>query len=91
MNYRAILLLLVGALLTHVNMHISVPLRPFSIPSFVIAVAQPRPRQEGPTLSPSWPLSDLDVTTLSDMCDQFRADIFKKAGKTDPRATHSNA
>ncbi len=32
-----------------------------------------------------WPLKDVDADTLADLCDQFRAEIFRKAGKADPR------
>lgn len=35
--------------------------------------------------APSYALSDLDADTLSKMCDEFRAEIFEKAGKEDPR------
>jgi len=32
-------------------------------------------------------LKDVDVHVLVSMCEQFREDVFKKAGKTDPRVT----
>jgi hypothetical protein len=45
----------------------------------------------------SWELKDLSVETLSELCDKFRADVFERAGKVDPRSetkwnplTHEN-
>jgi hypothetical protein len=34
---------------------------------------------------PTVPLKAVDAETLSKMCDEFRAAIFKKAGKKDPK------
>lgn len=52
-------------------------LKPFMAPNHVV---------ESRTLGngPSYPIADVDEQTLSDLCDQFRRDVFKKAGKTDP-------
>lgn len=50
--------------------------RPFSVPNYVIEEADvPR----------SFRLSDFDAEELSAKCDEFRAAVFKKAGKDDPR------
>lgn len=64
--------------------NIKVELRPFSVPNFVIQVMAPGKRQDGFKEAPSYALSELDADTLSEMCDEFRAEIFKKAGKEDP-------
>lgn len=54
--------------------------RPFNIPNYVILVAE-----QGESTNASVKLSALDESTLSRMCDQFREEVFKAAGKTDPR------
>ena len=58
-------------------------------PNFVIAEMPPRPRQEGFQEAPSWPLAEVDAETLDQMWDEFRAGIFRKAGKSDPRQNAS--
>lgn len=62
---------------------IDVTLEPFSIPFFVRR--NPKSAVPGDDNSAAFPLSDVDANALSALCDQFRADVFKKAGKTDPR------
>lgn len=59
---------------------VEIEVRPFTTPNFVILKAD-----QGDATSASVALSALDESTLSSMCDQFRADVFKSAGKTDPR------
>lgn len=60
---------------------------PWITPNFVRIQMPARPRQEGVNFKDSegFRLEDVDVDTLSEMCDQFRADIFRKSGKKDPR------
>lgn len=65
-------------------MEIKVKLRPFTVPNFVLAETSTRPRAEEFGEPPSFPLADVDAEALEALCVQFRADIFKKAGKTDP-------
>jgi len=64
--------------------NIEVTIQPFSIPHFVI-----RDRKAAacgdPDAEAAFELSSVDATTLSALCDQFRADVFKQAGKKDPR------
>lgn len=64
---------------------IVVELRPFGVPNFVTQVVLPGKRQEGIKEPRTHALSELDANTLSDMCDDFRLEIFRKAGKEDPR------
>jgi hypothetical protein len=33
---------------------------------------------------PKWSLKEVDAETLAKMCDDFRAEIFRKAEKPDP-------
>lgn len=61
-----------------------VELQPFQTPNFVRAVGKPGQRQDGMQELPCYPLSDLDSMTLDKMCDQFRAEVFRKAGKEQP-------
>ncbi len=66
-------------------MKVDVEFLPFFVPESVI---QKKP--EGVVIAagehPRWPIAALDAETLSDQCDQFRAAVFRKAGKADPRA-----
>lgn len=56
-----------------------IKLRPFRTPNFVII-----PETYGRSTD-SIPLCDVPAKDLSDLCDQFRSEIFRKAGKKDPR------
>lgn len=64
----------------------TIKLKPFQTPNFVIAEATPRPRQEGfkSESAPTWPLKEVEAEDLAEMCDAFRAEIFRKAEKKDP-------
>lgn len=64
---------------------INIPLRPFNVPNFVIMDTPSGSRNEGLKDPPSFPVSAVDEQTLSLMCDDFRAGVFAKAGKIDPR------
>ena len=63
---------------------LNVELEPFATPSFVFGAIKPGLRQEGWQERPRYPLSDLDPQTLDRLCDQFRAEVFRKAGKQEP-------
>ena len=67
-------------------MNMNIKLQPWQTPNFVIGVMPPRPRQEGfnPDAVPKWQLKEVDAETLAKMCDDFRAEIFRKAEKPDP-------
>jgi hypothetical protein len=60
---------------------------PWSTPNFVITRYEVRPREEGITEGPKLPLAQVDAATLAELCDEFRREIFEKAGKPDPRGT----
>lgn len=62
----------------------NIELQPFQTPNFVIGIMAPKPRQEGFVQPPTWPLAEVDAETLAKMCDAFRAEVFRKAGKADP-------
>lgn len=53
--------------------------RPWIIPNHAI---QEIPGQT--VAPPCWRLENLDEETLSELCDNFRRGVFKKAGKKDP-------
>lgn len=59
---------------------VELEVRPFGTPNFAILKAD-----QGDATSASVKLSALEESTLSALCDQFRAEVFKIAGKTDPR------
>lgn len=62
-----------------------VRLRRMTVPNYVLAESRIAPRNEGFTESPKFALRELPAETLSALCDQFRADVFRRAGKVDPR------
>lgn len=59
---------------------LKVNIKPFSVPNYVVAEAEARPRQEGFSEMPSIHLSDLDADTVHKLCDDFTRAVFKKAG-----------
>ena len=61
-------------------------IKPFKVPNFVFLERPPRPRQEGINFDTSYslPLSELRESVLDEMCKEFRAAVFEKAGKEDP-------
>ena len=79
---------------------IEINLKPFRTPNYVLTEdnppapmappAQPAPmtpltsRDECRDELPKYKLSELSVGTLNDLCEQFKQDIFKKAGKELP-------
>ncbi len=66
-------------------MKITIELQSFNTPNYVSVLPKQGVRQDGMVESPKWHINELDATTLSEMCDQFRHDVFTKAGKVDPR------
>ena len=58
--------------------------RPFITPSYALEDLAPRPGEAGFTAIMARSIRDIDAETLSQMCDNFRADVFRKAGKEDP-------
>ena len=63
---------------------IEVNLHPIETPNYVTAETSPGKRQDGFVERPRYKLSELSEQVLSQLCNEFRAEIFKKAGKDDP-------
>ena len=59
-------------------------LQPFKVPNFVLTEPRAVNREEGFKESSKFALNELDEATLALLCEQFRDDVFKKAGKADP-------
>lgn len=59
---------------------IEVELQPFQAPNFVRSVPKEGERGEGDC----YPLSALDANTLDKLCDDFRREVFRKAGQQQP-------
>jgi len=64
---------------------VEVELQPMRIPNFILGVAKPGRKQDGFREGPKWSLSEISEETLSELCNQFRKDVFEKAGKVDPQ------
>lgn len=58
--------------------------RSWTTPNFVLGDVSNKP---GATPEVSLHLQEADVETLSELCDRYRAEVFRKAGKPDPKAT----
>lgn len=56
---------------------VTIKLKPWIVPNFVYQSCTH-------ALPPAISLSQVDAHTLADMCDAFRAGVFRKAGKADP-------
>jgi len=59
----------------------TIELHPFQVPNFVRQVMPARPKQDGFQELPAIPLSELSDATLEAMCDEFRRNVFAKAGR----------
>lgn len=59
---------------------VSIEVRPFNVPDYVTLIAD-----QGDTTVASVQLTELEADALSALCELFRAEVFKKARKTDPR------
>ena len=64
-------------------MEMLVKLRPWRVPNFVTQEAPIRERQDGFSESPTVSIKDVPAQTLAAMCDEFRQEVFSKAGKAD--------
>jgi hypothetical protein len=68
-------------------MEMKIKLQPFQTPNYVMAEPKPGLRQDGMVECPKWHIRDVDEQTLSELCEQFRRDVFAKAEKVDPKST----
>lgn len=59
---------------------IEIQVQAFSVPSQVLCYALPDPAKE----PVRYPLNVLDAETLDRLCAEFRAAVFKQAGKLPP-------
>jgi len=66
------------------SLTVSLKIRPFTVPNYVLLELPPVGRQEGFAGNHSLPLSELDADTLDQLCYEFRKAVFQKARKTDP-------
>lgn len=65
------------------DISINLKIRDFSVPAFVIPIDPPGNRQDGFKDSAGIPLRELSPEVLGNLCDNFRAEVFKKAGVMD--------
>ncbi len=63
---------------------IEVELAPFSVPNYVRVIPKQGTRVDTKEEAPCYALDDLDAVTLQRLCDEFCADVFRKAGKQPP-------
>lgn len=60
------------------KINLEIEVRPFTVPNYVITIPKTGGRNEE---TPKIAIADLDAVTLEKMCNEFRASIFKQAGK----------
>ena len=70
-------------------MEMKIKLKPFRVPNFVLSEPKITSREEGLQEPPKFALSEIDEATLDLLCEQFREDVFEKAGKIDPNKCES--
>lgn len=58
-----------------------IDLKPWITPNFVSA----RNKRDAFDNAIAWHICEVDSETLSEQCDKFRDEVFKKAGKVDPK------
>jgi hypothetical protein len=63
----------------------NIKLLPWTVPNFASIEMPARNRGDGFQEAPKFHVSDIDAETLSEQCDKFRAEVFRKAGKTDTK------
>lgn len=63
-----------------IKMTINIKLMPFSVPNFVHEETSRAVSQQ----NNCYPLSEVSSDELSDMCDDFRNQVFRKAQRPDP-------
>jgi hypothetical protein len=68
-------------------LELKIPLNvvPWVTPNYVSIQTPPRRRQDGFQEGPKLPLAEVDAEVLAAMCDAFRAEVFVKAQKPDPK------
>jgi hypothetical protein len=64
---------------------IKLKLRPWMAPNFAVPESPPGRREDGVRFEAGIHVRDLPVETLAEMADEWRAELFRKAGKKDPR------
>jgi hypothetical protein len=67
------------------SIKMNIDIVPWMTPNFVSVKMPSRPRQEGFNEGIRYALNELDEQTLSELCDNFRKEVFEKAGKKDPK------
>lgn len=66
-----------------ITLKVDVKLQPFSVPNYVTMLGY----VDGAGNNLPKSLRSLEPKILSQLCDQFREEVFKKAGKNDPYKT----
>jgi len=64
------------------EIQVTVKIKPFTVPNYVLVDAKPRPRDEGFLAEDAkYALKDLSSEILNTLCEDFKKEVFKKAGK----------
>ncbi len=66
------------------KVNIEIELQPFTVPNYVLVVEKPSKREDGFKEGRKFHLSEIDAITLLKLCNDFRNEVFRKAGKDQP-------
>ena len=66
-------------------MKMEINLQSIRVPNFILSKMPPGKREDGFKEGPKWSLSEIPAEILSTLCDEFRANVFEKADKIDPK------
>jgi len=59
-------------------------IKPFMTPNYAVMEMPPRPKQDGAQSLPSFHIGELDLETLDRLAEQWRRELYEKAGKPLP-------
>ena len=66
-------------------MKAEIQLQPIRVPNYILSLPKVGKREDGFKEPPKFHPSELSAETLSELCDQFRHDLFAKAEMVDPK------
>lgn len=63
---------------------IALQMKPWTAPNYATVEMPPRPKQDGVQALPSFHVKDLPLETLDRLAEQWRRDLYQKAGQPLP-------
>jgi hypothetical protein len=63
------------------RINVGIEVKPWDVPNYIVVIPGNSAASGGIAIG------DVDAQVLAQMCDTFRAEVFRKAGKSDPVVT----